>query len=304
MTGSIHQLDWNDLRIFLAVSRSQHLTSVAKLLKVDQSTVSRRIAHLESSLGSRLIERKRERLILTEFGRKVVERLENMETHVSTIADMASGSAADDLPFVRISTYEGVSTFYLVERLAAFQRRQWRVEVVTQLHPVNVSLRDADIFVSFYEPDGRGLSKAKLGTITMHLYASQNYLDRNGTPRNRRDLESHEFISFIPELLALDEARFLDEAVPNRREVFNSTSMASQMAAAAAGVGLVMLPVFAARRERRLLPVLSQEIAVKREIWISTHQDMRYTPRIKTLIAYMTKIFKEDQNLFNVIDRR
>jgi len=295
------QIDWDDLRIFLAVSRGQNITSVARKLKVDQSTVSRRVAHLESDLGVRLLERTRERLVLTEFGKKLVVHAESMERGALALAELASGELGEDAPpLVRIATYEGISSFYLAECLAGFQEHAAvRLEIVLQLKPVNVSVRDADLFLSFYEPEGRGLDKLQAGTITMRLYASKAYLDKHGVPGSRDDLARHKFISFIPEMLGLPSARFLDEAIAKRVEVMNSTSMASQMAAAAGGMGIVMVPAFAARREPRLLPVLAREIEVKREVWLSAHEDLRYTPRVKALMAFLHKRLMADQDIMN-----
>jgi DNA-binding transcriptional LysR family regulator len=298
---SLRSIRWDDLRIFLAIARSDQIAGAAKLLQIDQSTVSRRIAQMESDLGLRLVERKRDRLYLTEFGRNILKYVETIDTQVSSILDLSRGVVDGAPPLVRISTYEGLSTLYLAERLAAFQLTQppMRIEIVTQLRPVNVAIRDADLFISFYEPDGRGLQKEQLGTLAHHLFASRAYLDAEGSPANRADLSRHRFVSFIPDLLNLESARFLDEIAKGHRDMLNSTSMGTQMAAAAVGAGIVMLPVFAARTEPRLIPVLQDEIAIERGIWVSTHQDLRYTARIKTLIGFLKKIFKADHDHFN-----
>lgn len=298
---SLRSIRWDDLRIFLAIARSDHIAGAARLLQLDQSTVSRRIAQMEADLGLRLVERKRERLYLTEFGRNILRHVETIDSQVSQVLDLSRGEVEGASPLIRISTYEGLSTFYLAERLAAFQLTQppMRLEIVTQLRPVNVAIRDSDLFVSFYEPEGRGLHKEQLGTITVHLFASQRYLDSEGTPKNRTDLARHRFVSFIPDLLSVESARFLDEVVEGHRDVLNSTSMGTQMAAVAAGAGIVMLPVFAARTDRRLVPILRESIAIERGIWVSTHQDLRYTARAKSLIGFLKKIFKEDHDHFN-----
>ena len=295
------QIDWDDLRILLAVSRGQQMTAVARQLKVDQSTVSRRIAHLEANLGVRLLERTRERVVLTELGKSFCTHMEGMETHALAIDALARGDVERGLPpLVRISTYEGISSFYLAERLVEFQENVTvRLEIVPQLKPVNVSLRDADVFLSFYEPEGRGLDKFQTGTITLRLYASEAYLQKHGIPKSQSDLAQHRFISFIPEMLGLPSARFLDEAIAQRMEVMNSTSMASQMAAAAGGMGIVMLPAFAARREPRLRPILGREIEVTRQVWLSAHEDLRYSPRIKALMAFLEKKLMADQHIMN-----
>lgn len=298
--------DWDDLRIFLQVARSGNLSRAAAVLRVDHSTVSRRIAHLEYSLGSRLIERKKEGLTLTELGRDIIDKLEAMEHQVVAVRERVAGNAAGEAAPVRISTYEGISSLYLAERLMRMRERHpsIRLEIVTSLQSVNVSRREADVFISFYEPEGRGLEKVLGGTMGVRLFAARSYLERRGAPTSYEDLRHHDFVTYIHDHKPLDTVRWLDEVTLDRREVFNSTSMISQMAAAVGGMGLVFLPIFAARAEPRLVPVLADEVKVQRELWISTHQDLRYIPRVKAVISFLKALFQEEADYLNIPPHR
>jgi len=302
VTNEPKGLDWDDLRIFLQVARSGNLSRAATVLRVDHSTVSRRIAHLEYSLGSRLIERKKEGLTLTELGRDILDKLEAMEYNVAAVRERVSGTQAGEAAPVRISTYEGISSLYLAERLMRMREKNpsIRLEIVTSLQSVNVSRREADIFISFYEPEGRGLEKLLGGTMGVRLFASKSYIERRGMPRTYDELKDHDFVTYIHDHKPLDTVRWLDEVLLERHEVFNSTSMISQMAAAVGGMGLVFLPIFAARAEPRLIPVLADEVKVQRELWISTHQDLRYIPRVKVVIAFLKTLFQEEAAYLNI----
>lgn len=306
MTNETKGLDWDDLRIFLQVARAGNLSRAAAALRVDHSTVSRRIAHLEFSLGSRLIERKKEGMSLTELGRDILDKLEAMEHQVASVRERVENTGAGEPTPVRISTYEGISSLYLAERLMRMRETHpsIRLEIVTSLQSVNVSRREADVFISFYEPEGRGLEKERGGTMGVRLFAARSYLDRRGTPASFDDLKAHDFVTYIHDHQPLDTVRWLDEVLMERREVFNSTSMISQMAAAVGGMGLVFLPIFAARTDRRLLPVLADEVKVQRELWISTHQDLRYIPRVKAVISFLRNLFREDREYLNTPPER
>jgi len=303
MTNNFRALDWDDLRVFLQTVRSGHLTRAAAVLRIDHSTVSRRISQLEFVLGSRLIERKKEGLVLTEVGREIVDKLEAMESQVTAICETVSGAASGGAAPVRISTYEGISALFLAERLVRIRAKHpsLHLEVLTQLQSVNVGRREADIFISFYEPEGRGLEKMRVGEIGLRLFASPEYLTLKGTPSNRDELRRHSFITYIHDYLPLDPIRWLDDVLVERHEVFKSTSMISQMAAAAGGMGLVLLPIFAGRMDPRLVPVLADEVRVQRDVWISTHQDLRYIPRIKSVIAFLKSLFQEEYDFLNIL---
>src|SRR5579863_6599799 len=83
--GTPPMLDWDDLRFFLAVARHGSLSAAAKDLHVAQSTVGRRLASLEASLGVRLLNRTPEGYVPTLAGRDVREHAERLETEALSL---------------------------------------------------------------------------------------------------------------------------------------------------------------------------------------------------------------------------
>lgn len=292
----LNRLNWNDLRIFLEVARSKTLSSAAKQLSIDDSTVSRRIAQLEYHLGSALLERDYQGMHLTARGEELLKYVQEMERGALSLIESMSNTISEPSGRVRVASMEGISTLYLSGQFPELYKRYpaLKIELLTSASMVHVNRREADIFLSFFPLEGRGLDVLPVGAFSLYLYASEGYLQRKGRPKTKEDLVHHEFVSYIDDLVQLDTVRWLDEAIGKSNVVFYSTSMLSQMFAAAADMGIVMLPTFARPERFGLIKILENEVKVPRTLWMSVHQDLRYTRRIKATMSFLYEIFKRD----------
>ena len=141
------RLDWNDLSVFLALSRHRNLSETARFLGVNHTTVGRRIQALESQLNQRLFERTRHGFLLTEAGYNLLAHAEGMEQHAHSIALEFTEKSAAPGGIVRLATMEALGSLYIAPRMALLYRQQpsVRVELVTAAHWINLSKREADI---------------------------------------------------------------------------------------------------------------------------------------------------------------
>src|SRR5947209_16278096 len=96
--------DWSDLRYFLELSRSGTLAAAARKLRVDYTTVGRRLAALEEDLGAKLFERTPEGLILTKAGESIRAAAEEMEEAALLIEQRALGADRKLAGVVGVST--------------------------------------------------------------------------------------------------------------------------------------------------------------------------------------------------------
>jgi DNA-binding transcriptional LysR family regulator len=301
VTSPIERLDWDDLRIFLDVARVGSLTQAARALKVDHSTVSRRLTRLEYAVGATLFERGRGGVTLTEMGVAVMRRAEELATGILHLRADVSGATVAGL--VRLATMEGIASLWLTPRLSALQLRapDLRLELVTSSQQVRVNRREADLFLSFFRPTGRNLISWPLGGFTTQLWASPEYLKRAGVPKNPADLSDHSFVGYIEEFILVDAVRWLEELVPSPRLVFTSNSMISQLGAARGGLGIVCLPSFSGADEAGLVGVLSDTLGGRRELWLSVHTDLAGSPRIKTITDTLQDLIASDKAFFTDI---
>jgi DNA-binding transcriptional LysR family regulator len=289
--------DWNDLRYFLELARQGRLAPAAKRLEVDHSTVGRRIAELEKALDAKLFDRTPTGFALTEAGQRLLARAEAMEAAASAIAENV-GQAAAPGGSVRLATMEGLASFYLAPRLAEFHASHpgITVELIISTQLLSLTKREADVSLSFIRPTGSRLIVRQIGRVGLHLYGAPAYLERHGTPRSREDLKQHRFVAYLDELVQIPEVLWLYDAIGEPNVVFRSTSMIAQHNAAASGMGLVMSPSFIAAHDARLRRLPIEGLDVKRELWLSTHEDFRDVARVKALMDFVRQAVERDQH--------
>jgi DNA-binding transcriptional LysR family regulator len=293
-------LNWDDLRIFLHAARAGNLSQTAKRMRLDHSTVSRRISQMEASLGVAVFERHRTGLKLNEIGERLLRHAEKVESAIIAIHEEAStGDTAGLTGTVRLATMEGIASLYLAQRFSKLREvaPALTVELVTSAQTVYVHKREADLFVSFFRPPGPGLISERIGKFRLGLYASRLYLDRHGMPDSLRDLQNHWFVSYIEDLIQVDSVRWLADVIDEPRIAFHSNSMIAQMNAAAGGLGIVLLPSFAIAGRPDLIPVLPDAASTTREVWLNVHSDLQFAPRIRAVRSFLRNTLKQDPDM-------
>ncbi|HEY0292320.1 MAG TPA: LysR family transcriptional regulator [Hansschlegelia sp.] len=286
--------DWNDIVYFLAVARHKNLGRAAKALKVDHTTVGRRVRELERSLGANLFKRSRTGFALTEMGSRLLRHAEGMENQANALTECL-GVGEDAGGAVRIATMEGIGSLYLTPKLYAF-RKQYpgvQVELITDTRTLDLTRREAEVFVTFFRPGGRSLQTHKAGEFRVSLYAAEAYFADRARPCSIRDLEEHDFIDFIDEYVHVRENRWLSDVFRPANVGFRSTSLIAQYAAVSSGQGIAMLPSFVAAQNPALVPVLP-ELSTMRDVWLSAHDDLVHVARVKAVLGFLQKMITND----------
>jgi DNA-binding transcriptional LysR family regulator len=296
--------DWNDIVYFLEVARQRSLVRAAEKLKVDHTTVSRRIRELETSLNCTLFKRSKSGFTLTDTGLRLLQYAEGMENQANSIAEAIGISGAAASGAVRIASMEGIGALYLTRCIGDFNRLypSIQVELITDSRILDLSRREADVFVSFFRPHGRRLSTRKIGEFKVSLYASKAYFGKRSVPRTMKELEEHAFVDFIDEHVHVKENLWLSDILRPAHIVFRSTSLVAQFVAASAGQGIAMLPTFVAAADEKLIPIMP-ELFTMRDIWISVHEDLLHVSRIKAVIKYLEERVAADQSFLTTASR-
>jgi DNA-binding transcriptional LysR family regulator len=293
------RLDWDNLKIFLQTARAGNLTAAARRLKIDQSTVSRRVASLEIAVGSAVFERHPGGLRLTDFGERLLRHAERVESAVLALQQEIADGDVSASGVVRLATMEGIASLYLAQRLAGLKRKYPRIsiELVTSPQTVYVNRREADLFLSFFRPCGQGLISSLVGRFQLHLFGSEPYFRDRGMPSSAAELSDHVFVSYVDDLIQVDAVKWLEEVVDDPSIAFRSNSMIAQMNAASGGAGLVLLPEFAVEGRGDLLPVLRDEVATTRELWLNVHCDLQFSRRIRVVSRYLRELLASDPKM-------
>jgi len=293
--------NWHDITFFLEVARNRQLAAAGKRLKVDTTTVGRRIRELETKLNCKLFTRTKYGFVLTDAGQRLLVYAEAMETNAREISNAFSGTGKSLSGTVRVGTMEALGSLYLAERVIRFneQHPEIMVELVTASHWINLSKREADILISFPKPNGHRLVCNKIGEFQLCLYAAPSYLQKHGEPKTLSDLDNHYFVDYINDLVQISAVRWLSDILRRPNVIFRSSSLVAQYHATLSGLGIAMLPSFVAGRDHRLRRVLSNSVAVKRDFWLSVHEDLSYIGRICEVEKFLARLIQEDQAFLN-----
>ena len=303
MSGDNHRehvtrmFDWNDLVYFLELARHRNLAAAGKRLNVDNTTVGRRVRELEASLNVKLFARTRSGFILTDAGQRLLVQAEAMETNARDISQSFGGLKNTLSGTVRVGTMEALGSLYLAGRLAELNKLhpEITIELVTASNWINLSKREADLLISFPRPNGHRLDSTKIGEFRLRLYATPSYLAIYGVPKSLRELDDHVFVDYIADLVQIQAVQWLSDILRSPNVVFRSSSLIAQYHAVLAGHGIGMLPSFVAARDTRLTPILSKTASVKRDFWLSRHEDLAHVGRVLEVEHFLKKLIQDDQ---------
>ena len=293
----IGSFNWNDIVHFLALARSRNLAAAGKQLNVDNTTVGRRVRELEACLNVKLFARKKSGFILTDAGQRLLVHAEAMET---TARDVSANFAATSNTLsgtVRVGTMEALGSLYLAERLSGLGELhpEITIELVTASNWINLTKREADLLISFPKPNGHRLICKRVGEFQLRLYATPRYLEQYGEPSSLRELEDHRFVDYISDLVQIQAVRWLSDILREPNVVFRSSSLVAQYHAVLSGQGIGMLPSFVAARDPRLKPILTKTASVRREFWLSLHEDLAHIGRVLEVGRFLTRLIQKDQ---------
>lgn len=276
-------MDWDNLRFFLELSRAGRLTTAARRLGVDHTTVSRRLQALEKSLGVALFLRDTSGYTLTEAGRSLLPQVELMEG-ASVRIEQALPSPGDSLSGqVRIGATEGYGTMLVAGQLSELSHRHphLHLDLLALPRAVRLSRHEADIVITLERPERGPFIITKLTDYVLRLYAGKDYLQQHGPINSRSDLEKHRFVSYVDDLVFSKDLLFLDEIAGSGAVGVRSTSVLAQQEAIAAGAGLGILPAFTADQDSRLSLIMPAQIRFIRTFWMLMPIELKDIARMR-----------------------
>lgn len=285
MTG----FDWDDLRYFLAVARCGQLSAAARALRSSHVTVARRLDRLERSLGARLFERSARGHTPTALGERLLRHAETMEGEARSLDEAVADARIAPRGVVRLSAPEGFGNVFLARSLPRLAERHpsLLLEFVTIQQIVSLSRREADIQVTLHPPASGPWRGERIAGYRLFVYASRRYLAAHPPIRDRSDLKGRPLVGYVDEMIFTPGLDYLKDILPGIRASYQSSSIQAQLAAGLAGYGLCIVPFFLARDHPDLVPVLPRELHIERDYWLSFHEGMAETARIRTVADFV-----------------
>jgi DNA-binding transcriptional LysR family regulator len=275
----------DDLLVLLAVGRSGRYNTAAEELGLNHTTISRRIAALEESIGGRVLARVGGGWELTDLGREALSAAEAVESAVRSLT-VDPGGVRTLEGLVRISATDGFSAYIAAPAAAHVQRRHPKVavEIVAATRRATQQRSGLDIEVVVGEPKVHRAKAIGLGDYCLGLYGSCGYLNEHGTPTRVADLARYPLVYFIDSMLQVDDLDRATSFAPAMRESVTSTNVFVHVEATRASAGIGLLPCFMADRHEDLIRVLPDAVAIRLTYWLVTRAETLRRPEVAAVV--------------------
>lgn len=273
-------LIWDDIRFFLAVSRSGSLSGAARTLNVEHSTVSRRVGQLEMEVGTRLFDRLPRGWQLTAEGHDLRSRAEAIEEGVLGFQRSASG--VDPLAgTVRVSAPPLLLANLILPGIADFiaSHPTITLELIGERRQTDLMRAEADIAIRLGRPSEPDLVARSLGEISYDVYGLRRWIER---PVGERL-----YLGFDESLPDLPQKLWLDDYAGEAHFVLRSNDMGTLLNAARAGLGLALLPRFLAKSYPELIALPLGASAPTRPAFLVMHSDIRRSRRVRLVADHL-----------------
>ena len=284
-------LDWNDLRYFLAVARDGSTLAAAKILRVSQTTVARRVAALEAALGFPLFEKRQAGYALTPAGQDLIARAEQVERAANGFSEAASAQSRDVSGIVKITTEE----VYAITLLAPLLRELHETypEIIIELDTSqlvrDLGAGEADISLRSTKAQNQpaGLVGRQLCIDDWALYCSRDYAARHGVPTTLAELRKHAFIGGGGGNLWIHYQDWLQSLGLESQVAMHHATSGGLLSGVRSGFGIAVLPCVVADSDPDLVRCLPPRSDHGRNLWLFTHDRCRHTPRVRAVIDFL-----------------
>jgi DNA-binding transcriptional LysR family regulator len=295
----LKRLSADDLLVLLAVGRSGRYVVAAEQLGVDHTTVARRIAALEQSIGGRVLAKAAGGWELTDLGRDALSAAEAVEAAMRSLTTTERGGARALEGVVRISATDGFSAYVAAPAAAHVQRRHpgVAVEIVATTRRATQQRSGLDIEIVVGEPQVHRAEALRLGDYRLGMYGSTDYVAEHGAPSTIDELARHPLVYFIDSMLAVDDLDLARTVAPTMRESVTSTNVFVHVEATRAAAGLGLLPCFMADRHHDLVRVLPDAVSVVLTYWLVIRSETLRRPEVAAVVDAIGARMRDQQDV-------
>ena len=288
-------MDWDDLRLFLAVARAESLSGAGKALRLDPATVGRRIAKLEEALAARLFAKSPQGYLLTVEGERLLAHAIRAEQAMAGAFEELRGVPGALSGQIRIGAPDGCANYLLPQVLAAIcdANPGLEVQIVALPRVFNLSKREADLAIAVSRPEAGRLTVQKLTDYQLHLAASRDYLARAGAITRPEDMRNHRMVGYIPDMIFDKELDYLAE-IGAGPVALASNSISVQLNWLRHGAGVGVVHDFAMPSAPELVKLIPEQIHLTRAFWLIRHADDGRVERLNRFADLLAQGLKRE----------
>ncbi|ATB43195.1 LysR family transcriptional regulator [Cystobacter fuscus] len=285
-TKDIRSLQWDDLKIFLAISREGSLIAAARAMGLTQPTMGRRLQSLEKLVGCKLLRRTSSGYILTEDGMAVLSHAERMEEEALAFERQLAAHDGEVNGTLRVSALDWLASHVLAPVIARLQQQHSRMVVELSMDPRLLSLdrRETDLVFCFNRFEEAYVVQRRLTHVHYGVYASRAYLEQRGKPHPSTGGVGHDLITMDSARSHQADVVWLTGRLPKARIIGRSSSRHVQARMCAEGGGLAVLPLQVAESTPGLEQVDLGEPPPDQDVWLGYHRDFQHHRRLRVLL--------------------
>ena len=288
-------MDWNDLKYFLAVARGGSTLSASRELRVSQTTVARRIAALEESVGLTLFEKRPAGYALTPSGDELLVHAEAVEAAALRFDSVAGASTRDLSGTVRLTTEEVLAMTVLAPLLRELHdlHPKIHIELDSAQSIRDLGAGEADIALrSTSKSQPAGVVGRALCKDDWTLYCSRDYAARHGVPKSKEDLKNHALVGGGGGNLWRAYSAWIKDMGLEDQVMVQHGSSAGLLSGVRSGFGIAVLPCMVGDGDPDLIRCLPPRENHGRVLWLLTHERVRHAPRVRTTIDFLYERLK------------
>ena len=289
-------MQWDDLKVFLAVAQAGSLRRAARVLKLGQPTVARRVRQLEKDLGVRLFERTPDGHRLTPGGQSLLPLGQNMADAATSIERRRAAIGDDGRGDVRIVANEWVARL-LAPHLAELAGAHAGLTVSlaeSHLEP-DLERHEADVFIRHGLPARGHLVRLGLGTMAAAIYGAGRYVDSHSEARTEARWRHCAWVAFDAPHEYFGSMAWLRERLGDRPPRVRASRISLQLEAIRAGAGLGVLPCFVGDKDASLVRLTAPIDDLAADYWLLFHPDLRGVPRVRRATDWIVALFRAER---------
>jgi DNA-binding transcriptional LysR family regulator len=288
--------NWDDMRFFLAVAREGNLSAAARLLKVTQPTVGRRITGLEETLGERLFDRTPDGFIPTNAASDMVPIAETMEKTASALLRRRAAKESMPRGTVRLSMQEAIAQF-LCQNLPELKSRlpEIEIELVVDHLDKDLSRHEADLLIRECLPDNPALIVRKLAEFSSAIYGSAEYVSKSSAAKSEGRYMDCDWVGYDEEHAYFQNQKWLLERLNGRLPEVRTNNAMVLHNAVRAGAGLGIMACFTGDNDPSLVRVSAPIPNLRRDLHLVVHRDLRRSVAVRAVMEVVHDIFKREK---------
>ena len=285
-------LNWDDLKYFLAVAREGSISGGAKKMGVQHSTLSRRLRALESKMGTRLIERKKSGYVLTMEGEKLRKAALNIEYEVLKVDGNLVGRESRLTGELKVTAINNMASTILMPVFASFVKKYPAIELhimVTNQY-ASLSNRDADIAIRLTNTPQDTLIGKRLVTIASTVYGSKNYIQKIRKEKSQAQWLGVNCCGF--------HQAWTKQACHEHSHNFYSDDTVLTQAAIRQDLGLAYLPCFMGDQDIALERYCEPDSDLDLGLWLLFHPDLKKNAKVIAFREHVLEQIHAQKHIF------